>query len=227
MESDKPDLRHRKLDYQECWAKILLERYFPEEYSNLELSDRPDLLDKLHHIGIEVTNAVPEKEQRAISLASRIPYDQEKIKQKNLALLDKEDYKYTDYGLFHPSQSWSWNNRDRLDFSCTPYQLLFDIVRKKVALLNSKNYKNYPRYDLYVRSELFIMNDFLPDIIEELFAINVGARSYTMIYLLTLEDIVCFDMVQKTYRCVEIKGKLNDIGPLAMKMVEGAENDKT
>ena len=36
---------HTKLRYDECFAKIVLERFFPNAYNDLLLSDRPDLRD--------------------------------------------------------------------------------------------------------------------------------------------------------------------------------------
>ena len=45
IEKDKPLPRHTRLDYDECYAKLVLEKFFPDEYKKLELSDRPDLRD--------------------------------------------------------------------------------------------------------------------------------------------------------------------------------------
>ena len=62
--------RHTKLDYDECYAKIILEMFFPAKYQDLQISDRPDLRTKDGNIGIEVTSAIPQEEQEALA-----PYD--------------------------------------------------------------------------------------------------------------------------------------------------------
>lgn len=46
IEKDRPLPRHTKLDYDECYAKIILEKFFPAKYQNLQISDRPDLRTK-------------------------------------------------------------------------------------------------------------------------------------------------------------------------------------
>ena len=55
IEKDKPLPDHTKLDYYECYAKIVLEDLFPDRYFNLILADKPDLQG--YDVGIEVTKA--------------------------------------------------------------------------------------------------------------------------------------------------------------------------
>lgn len=58
MEKDRPLPKHTKFDYNECYAKIVLEKFFPDEYKNLHISDRPDLRTEDGNIGIEVISAI-------------------------------------------------------------------------------------------------------------------------------------------------------------------------
>lgn len=74
IEKDRPLPSHTKLDYDECYAKIVLEKFFPDQYENLQISDKPDLRDISNNIGIEVTSAIPQSEQEAMALACEIPY---------------------------------------------------------------------------------------------------------------------------------------------------------
>ena len=52
IEKDRPLPSHTKLDYDECYAKIVLEKFFPDQYENLQISDKPDLRDISNNIGI-------------------------------------------------------------------------------------------------------------------------------------------------------------------------------
>ena len=62
IEKDRPLPSHTKLDYDECYAKIVLEKFFPDQYENLQISDKPDLRDISNNIGIEVTSAIPQSD---------------------------------------------------------------------------------------------------------------------------------------------------------------------
>ena len=54
---DKPLPPHTKLDYQECYAKLLLESSFKKfKMDDLIIRDKPDLCNKANDIGIEVTD---------------------------------------------------------------------------------------------------------------------------------------------------------------------------
>ena len=51
-------------NFYEIFAKISLQNVFPDEFSNLTLSDRTDLIDDTRKLGIEVTYATNEKEEK-------------------------------------------------------------------------------------------------------------------------------------------------------------------
>ena len=83
---------HTKLSYDECYAKLILEKFFPNKYENLQLSDKPDLRDLKHNIGIEVTSAIPKEEQEALNLAAMIPYVDEQAQERRRKRLKKMGY---------------------------------------------------------------------------------------------------------------------------------------
>lgn len=74
IEKGKPLPDHTKLDYDECYAKLVLERHFPNRYSSLKIIDKPDLIDEEKCIGVEVTSAIPIKRREAIKLWYKMPY---------------------------------------------------------------------------------------------------------------------------------------------------------
>ena len=98
IEKDRPLPSHTKLDYDECYAKIVLEKFFPDQYENLQISDKPDLRDISNNIGIEVTSAIPQSEQEAMALACEIPYLEKEKQDKRIAYLKKKGYR-PGYGL--------------------------------------------------------------------------------------------------------------------------------
>ena len=68
IEKGKPLPEHTKLDYYECYAKIILEALFSDRYETLSLADKPDLQNLKKDIGIEVTTAVDSKRREAEKL---------------------------------------------------------------------------------------------------------------------------------------------------------------
>ena len=57
IDENKPLSSHTKLNYWECYAKIVLKDLLPDEFCNLTLADKPDLQDADGDVGIEVTRA--------------------------------------------------------------------------------------------------------------------------------------------------------------------------
>lgn len=67
---------HTKLDYWECYAKVVLEHIFPNEFKNIEIKDKPDLQMKNGEYGIEVTRAEFKEQLEAESLYHKISYSE-------------------------------------------------------------------------------------------------------------------------------------------------------
>lgn len=68
IKEDKPLSEHTKLDYYECYAKIVLEEMFPDQFFDLVSHDKPDLQNEKLIIGIEVTSSINPKQKEAESL---------------------------------------------------------------------------------------------------------------------------------------------------------------
>lgn len=43
IEKNKPLPEHTKIDYDECYAYLVLSDYFPDRYRNLGIKDKPDV----------------------------------------------------------------------------------------------------------------------------------------------------------------------------------------
>lgn len=83
---------HPKVDYYEVFAKLLLEERFPDEFKNLEIADKPDLYNLAVRIGIEVTRACNEKEEKNNAIYSKSLQEQDKEKKQQM--IDKINVSY-------------------------------------------------------------------------------------------------------------------------------------
>ncbi len=228
IDPNKPLPSHTKLNYDECFAKLVLEKFLPDIFSNLRISDTPDLRDDIHSVGIEVTSAVSREDQEALHIASWIPYEDEKKKAYHYDRLQKMNYQYKQYGLSHPYRSWLYLDLANPLIEKTACCQLLVAFKNKVQKLNSKNYADLQCYHLYVYSELFIADWMPPQLLEKLCSLNNDARKYTNVYLLALEGLFIFNLKQKQYRFIEKGTKLWGLGELARRMVEeGEANDES
>lgn len=148
IEKDRPLPSHTKLDYDECYAKIVLEKFFPDQYENLQISDKPDLRDISNNIGIEVTSAIPQSEQEAMALACEIPYLEKEKQDKRIAYLKKKGYNYTQYGMTGPGMGYAWTGLDYPDIRNTWCKYFLSAVETKMKKLNTGGYASMKRYDL-------------------------------------------------------------------------------
>ena len=95
IEKDRPLPGHTKLDYYECYAKIVLEEFF--SYNNLLLDDKPDLQDIQNSIGIEVTTAEEPKMLEAENLYLKLIYaDEDTIREKCINRMGQIGLTYKD-----------------------------------------------------------------------------------------------------------------------------------
>lgn len=228
IEQDRPLPSHTKLDYDECYAKVVLEKFFPDRYVDLLLDDKPDLRDTSNGIGIEVTSAIPQNEQEAMSLACEIPYLEKEQQDKRIAYLKKAGYNYTKYVMTGSGMGYAWTGLDYPDIRNTWCKYFLSAVETKMKKLNTGGYASMKRYDLFVNSELFI-EDWMPDeLLKVLITYSQRPINYSFIYLLSLDGLFVFNLEKQTVSPVETGEKLYGLGMLARKMVEeGEEDDQT
>ena len=88
----KPLPNHTKVNYDEVFAKLLLEEIFSEEFKNLKISDKPDLHDLDSGIGIEVTRSWNKKDVKNSAIYKCIR--QEKDEKEKQPMIDKINTSY-------------------------------------------------------------------------------------------------------------------------------------
>lgn len=214
IRKDRPLPRHTKLVYEECFAKLLLERLFPDRFQDLEISDRPDLRTKDGMVGIEVTSAISKEDQEARTLASEIPYLDEERRRKRICYLRCKGYEY--------SLISGMSSSGRI----STYLAIIYAVENKIKKLNSGNYDLLHRYDLFVESEVIIQEWMIPVIIDKLCSLSEQPYYYTFIYVLALDGLYVFDIPSRTCSIIEeIQKKTMGLGEKARAMVEEGETD--
>lgn len=223
IEKDKPLPSHTRLNYDECYAKLILEKFFPDEYSNLELSDRPDLRDIVHNIGIEVTSAIPTGEQEAMELACKIPFLSEQQQKRRIEYLKRKGYEYTEFCMTGPTRSYSWTGFDLPPLEETFCADFFCAVSKKTDTLNKGHYAPMSRYNLFVQSELLVEDWMPPKMLEWVVSVSDREKVYSVIYLLALNGLFVFNIEGKTWTKIQTDSKLYGLGKLARNMVEERE----
>lgn len=179
-----------------------------------------------HNIGIEVTSVIPKEEQEALNLAAMIPYVDEQSQERRRKRLKKMGYRYTKYGMAHPPESYMYDGDfNDVNIKDTPCKRFLEAYEEKIRKLNSGNYAELERYDLYVYSEEVIDSWMIPKLIQAVSSINVGEKKYRYIYFVTLCEILVFDTERDECAGIDIADgrKLDGLGEKARKIVEAGE----
>lgn len=194
IESDKPLPSHTHLDYEECYAKIILESLFPEEYKDLKIADKPDLENETTKVGIEVTSAISKNHREAVRLWSTIPYVSSKQAERN-----KERMKQLGVEYQGGVQSWPSESYSASDIEKTPISEVALAFQNKIEKLNSGQYRQLLRYDLFIHSEVWLDSGRAAEMLQILVKKNVGNLVYTSVFLTTSRDIFRFDLLKGNY----------------------------
>lgn len=75
--------------YWEYYARVVLEELFPEEFSNMEIKEKPDLQRNDGQLGVEVTIVRDKKQLEAESLYTTVCYNMARDKVGALANIKK------------------------------------------------------------------------------------------------------------------------------------------
>ena len=194
IESDKPLPSHTRLDYEECYAKVILESLFPEEYKDLKIADKPDLVNETTNIGVEVTSAVAQKHREAVRLWSTIPYVSPEQAER-----DKERMKQLGVEYQGGVQDWPSESYSASDIEQTPISEVVLAFQNKIEKLNSGQYRQFLRYDLFIHSEVWLDSGRAAEVLQILAEKNIGNLVYTSVFLTTSIDIFRFDLLKGNY----------------------------
>ena len=82
--------KKRQKRFEEYFVKVILEYCFPEKFSDLHVSDKPDLQSS-QGIGIEVTNCMPTEVAEAFNLWHRVAKEGDQTPPRILERLEQLD----------------------------------------------------------------------------------------------------------------------------------------
>lgn len=148
----EPLPKHTKLDYYECYAKIVLEEFYPEQFISLKIKDKPDLQSKDDNFGVEVTIAIDRMELQAENLYSDITYNRVRDKRNSLKRIEKCGYKVENGILYGKG-------------SINSFDLILKVFDNKLNKLNGKGYKHFNKNFLFVFSYIYASDEMIKDAI--------------------------------------------------------------
>lgn len=209
---------HTKIDYNECYAKLVLEKVFSERYNNLIFSDRPDLRNQRNTIGIEVTSAIPEDVKESTKLWYQLESNTAKKPELNKERMKQLGVEYTG-GV----QAWPLTVYPTGNFDKSPYLDILKKLETKIKKLNSGKYDLLERYDLFIETELFVEEDFLPIILNRALKINTGKLQYSYLYVMFHNRICEFDLCNKSFQ-IRMFTEQFEVACEARSIIEKAEN---
>lgn len=174
-----------KKRFEECLAKQILSRCYPDLYGKIEVRDKPDLWCVGKKIGIEVTNCTPQKEVESMKLWAQITRRGGIGQERNIEHLKKNGYDYK------PDIVWDGGTYSD-NIQTSPIRHFLDAIDAKHQKLNSAtaNYQEMERYDLFVTSLISIPYQQKFKVADLVFdKLNaMQGRKFTTVYLLTFEE---------------------------------------
>ena len=129
IKEDEPLPKHTKVDWEEFYAKVVLEKIYKDEFSRLKIKDRPDLQDDDKGIGIECTVAIDKRSQEAENLYIDLINNKVRNPDKCKERINQLGGRITEYMLFQSGTDSSAN--------------ILDAVKIKLNKLNGDNYKRF------------------------------------------------------------------------------------
>lgn len=131
----------------EIYAQSILSSLFPNKYGNLQLSDRPDLIDPVLQLGVEVVHPCVTSEEEAIRVFDKYfaERETETLDQERLSRLRKSGYDVI---------SWNGKQVQALQFpQAYTLQVLkpnISAVQNKLQKLNAHLYQYEHNLSLYL-----------------------------------------------------------------------------
>lgn len=201
--------------FDEYFAKVVLEKCFPEKFTDLQISDKPDLRCG-KEVGIEVTNCMPTRVAEAFNLWHRVAKQGTQTPPRIFERLKQLD----EVQLVDDELIWMqgmYSQEELEDF--------YNAVEKKVERLNSEkaNYAIMETYELFINSFIMIPDWLINVAIKRLQNINSKPKKFDNIYLITNEKkLLIFDMSNNTLKIKYLYSYLDGMAEEAKAIYLGA-----
>lgn len=209
-DKNKPLSDHTKLNYYECYAKLVLEELFPDRYPHLRIDDKPDLQGD--NVGIEVTIANDPKHQEALANWVKANNCQDDT------LRDHYIERMAQLGVKYTGGVQGWPG------FIASIGFTKDAVESKIKKLKNGNYKSFERYELFIFTDTWYFDDDVKTAKEYLFCDSVSEYYKTVFVLSQGVNLHIFENGKGIYYSIPIDNSEQfDRSIRARKIVEDAE----
>ncbi len=209
--------------FDEYFAKVVLESCFPKRFTDLQISDKPDLRCG-KEVGIEVTNCMPKEAAEAFNLWHRVEKQGEQTPPRILERL--EQLKDTVH-LEGNSLVWEQGSYVDDDIDNSPIKEFVSAVANKVERLNSENarYAEMGSYELFVNSFIDVSTfKQMYALLARTTELNNKPKKFDNIYLITSnQKLLVFDLVNNN---IDIKYLYTHLERMADKAIAMYKGDK-
>ncbi|UVX34360.1 MAG: hypothetical protein [Bacteriophage sp.] len=184
-----------KTKYYECYAKIVLEELYQEEFIDLKLEDKPDLQMENGQRGIEVVISEDKKNLEAESLYSKIECNKIRNKEKAIEKIEKLGNIYKD-GILSSSSKVS-------------FKFIFESFNDKIDKLNGGGYDDFAWNYLFIFSSIIADNRMIKEAIREMKQIQSSKeRKFYKVLVLVPGYLYCLDLYNDCYEIKPIDSKI-------------------
>lgn len=192
-----------KLRWEECYAKLILERVFPKRFGTLTISDKPDLQNLTLDVGIEVTTAESKAEKEMNHLHSLLTNNKGTIEQRkrNKDRIEQLGGEYDDRGmLLGPTDLWD-NRR------------IYETLENKLIKLNNDTYRTFVKQYVFITDPRGIYLDEMSEVHLELSKRQEQfAVKFDSVFLYCFDGVIDeYDMQSGEY----CRYRIDDIGSIA------------
>lgn len=212
---ETPLQKHTKLRYWECYAKILLENYFPQTFQGLCIKDKPDLQSCDGIKGVEVTWAIKEKQMKAESLYVDICYGRTRNKEKAIEKIGKCGVQYKAGILTSKGED--------------SFVLILNSLEEKLETINKGHYHPCSEYYLLILSEIYADTKMKEQALQQMLALSQKYKiSFSKIYVSVPEEIYVFDIERGSCSTIAVSSmKQFEMAQQARELVVRTEKDSS
>lgn len=192
----EPLPKHTKVDYYECYSKIVLEELYSNEFHNLQILDKPDLQSTDGQYGVEVTIAKDKDQLKAESLYSDISY-------KRIRNAEKASEEIVKCGC----------NLEGGILSGKPgtdsFDLILEAFNNKLNKLNGNNYRFFKQNYLFIHSNIYAVEKMIMNAIKDMRQRQLSkVRKFYKVYVLVPGYCYSLNLDVGIYEIYTIKSEL-------------------
>ena len=169
IDKNKPLPAHTKLDYDECCALLVLKELFPDRYSTLEISDKPDLQGV--NVGVEVTIADDKNHKEALNIWVKACHCDGAKKRKYYIERMKQ------LGVTYTGGIQAWPGQ------VPSLKYVKESIHAKIRKLKAGNYKRFLNDELFIFTDTW-MHETLLNEAEKFLADNKVFEFFSRVYIL-------------------------------------------